>query len=48
VAEACVVIPQVSEERVTPHTEGLCAVVWHLLVSHPDLKQHAGKWESLS
>jgi D-sedoheptulose 7-phosphate isomerase len=47
VADACVVIPVASDERVTPHTEGLCAVVWHLLVSHPLLAAHPGKWESL-
>ena len=47
VADACVVIPIASEERVTPHTEGLCAVVWHLLVSHPALAANPGKWESL-
>jgi D-sedoheptulose 7-phosphate isomerase len=47
VADACVVIPIASAERVTPHTEGLCAVVWHLLVSHPALAAHSGKWESL-
>lgn len=47
IADACVVIPVVSEERITPHTEGLCAVVWHLLVSHPRLKIKATKWESL-
>jgi D-sedoheptulose 7-phosphate isomerase len=47
VAEACVVVPTVTEERVTPHTEGVCAVVWHLLVSHPALQTHTGKWESL-
>lgn len=46
VAQACVVIPTASEERVTPHTEGLCAVVWHLLVSHPLLKRAPTKWES--
>ena len=45
-AEACVVIPTVSPDRITPHTEGLCAVVWHLLVSHPALKRVATKWES--
>jgi D-sedoheptulose 7-phosphate isomerase len=45
-ARACVVIPTVSPERITPHTEGLCAVVWHLLVSHPALKRAATKWES--
>ena len=36
-ADACVVIPTVASDRVTPHTEGFCAVVWHLLVSHPAL-----------
>lgn len=44
VAEACVVIPTVAPERVTPHTEGFCAVVWHLLVSHPELQRVATKW----
>jgi D-sedoheptulose 7-phosphate isomerase len=47
VADACVVIPTVRVDRVTPHTEGLCAVVWHLLVSHPVLERHPTKWESL-
>ncbi len=41
----CIVIPPVSAERVTPHTEGMCAVVWHLLVSHPALKTQMTKWE---
>jgi D-sedoheptulose 7-phosphate isomerase len=43
-AEACVVIPPLFAERVTPHTEGLCAVLWHLLVSHPDLQRAPTKW----
>jgi D-sedoheptulose 7-phosphate isomerase len=46
-ANACVVIPPLNAERVTPHTEGLCAVVWHLLVSHPALKTQVTKWESV-
>jgi D-sedoheptulose 7-phosphate isomerase len=45
-ADACVVVPPLVPDRVTPHTEGLCAVVWHLLVSHPALKTQATKWES--
>lgn len=45
-ADACVLIPTVHAERITPHTEGLAAVVWHLLVSHPALKVKATKWES--
>jgi D-sedoheptulose 7-phosphate isomerase len=48
VADACVVIPTVAGERTTPHTEGFCAVVWHLLVSHPTLQRAATKWESVS
>lgn len=47
VADACCVIPSVSPERITPHTEGFAAVVWHLLVSHPKLKKSATKWESV-
>ncbi len=47
VAEECVVIPTASRDRITPHTEGLCAVVWHLLVSHPALKVAQTKWESV-
>jgi len=46
-AETCVVIPTASPERITPHTEGLCAVVWHLLVSHPLLQRERTKWESV-
>ena len=47
VAEACVVIPPLYSAHITPHTEGLCAVVWHLLVSHPALARAATRWESL-
>ena len=48
VADACVVIPTVSTDRITPHTEGFCAVIWHLLVSHPRLQKQATRWESLT
>jgi len=47
IADACVVVPVVNPDRITPHTEGICAVVWHLLVSHPALQASATKWESL-
>src|ERR1700694_2695839 len=47
-ASACVLIPPLFAERVTPHTEGLCAVIWHLLVSHPSLQRASTKWESVS
>jgi D-sedoheptulose 7-phosphate isomerase len=45
-ADACVVVPA-PPERLTPHTEGWQAVVWHLLVSHPVLAAHETKWESV-
>jgi len=47
VANACVVIPTVNQSTVTPHTEAFQAVVWHLIVSHPDLLLHEMKWESM-
>jgi D-sedoheptulose 7-phosphate isomerase len=46
VADACVRIPVVHPETVTPHTESFQALVWHLLVSHPRLKAAEMKWES--
>jgi D-sedoheptulose 7-phosphate isomerase len=46
VADACVIIPTVNPDTVTPHAEAFQAVVWHLLVSHPALKAAQTKWES--
>jgi D-sedoheptulose 7-phosphate isomerase len=47
VADACVVIPTVNPEHVTPHTEAFHSVVHHLLVTHPRLKAMQTKWESV-
>ena len=47
VADACVIIPTVNPETITPHSEAFQAVVWHLLVSHPKLKANQTKWESM-
>lgn len=47
VADACVIVPTVNPDTVTPHTEAFQAVVWHLLVSHPKLKARQTKWESV-
>ena len=47
VADACVIVPTVNEETITPHSEALQSVVWHLLVSHPKLKANQTKWESV-
>jgi len=46
VADACVIIPTVNPDNVTPHSEAFQAVIWHLLVSHPKLKANQTKWES--
>ncbi len=46
VANACVIVPTVNPETITPHSEAFQSVVWHLLVSHPKLKSNQTKWES--
>jgi D-sedoheptulose 7-phosphate isomerase len=48
VADACAIIPTVNAVHTTPHAEAFQAVVWHLLVSHPAVKQAETKWESVS
>lgn len=48
VADACVIIPTVDVSTVTPHTEAFQALVWHLLISHPDIIEKPMKWESLN
>lgn len=45
-ADACIIVPTVNVENITPHTEAFQAVIWHLLVSHPLLKRNPTKWES--
>jgi len=47
VADACVIVPTINPDAVTPHTEAFQAVIWHLLVSHPLLKTALTTWESL-
>jgi D-sedoheptulose 7-phosphate isomerase len=39
-----IVVPTVNKDAVTPHSESFQTVIWHLLVSHPDLKENATKW----
>ncbi len=47
IADACVVVPVVNAETITPHTEAFQAVVWHLIVSHPKMRVREMKWESI-
>src|SRR5271169_3365794 len=46
VADVCIIIPTVNPAHITPYTEAFQAIVWHLLVSHPAVKQQQTKWES--
>jgi D-sedoheptulose 7-phosphate isomerase len=46
VADACVIVPVINPDTVTPQTEAFQAVVWHLIVSHPKFQSQKGKWES--
>ncbi len=46
VADVCLIVPTVNSDTITPHSEAFQAVIWHLLVSHPDLKASQTKWES--
>jgi len=46
-ADVCVLIPTVNTAHITPHAEAFQAIVWHLFVSHPALKQAQTKWESV-
>jgi D-sedoheptulose 7-phosphate isomerase len=48
VTDACVIVPTVNAEAITPHAEAFQAILWHLLVSHPRLRRAPGKWESLT
>lgn len=47
VADACVIVPTVNAETVTPHTESFQSILLHLIVSHPGLKVSEMKWESV-
>lgn len=44
-ADVCVVV-EAPPARITPHVEGFQAVLWHLLVTHPQLAVQAGTWEA--
>lgn len=47
VADACVIIPTVNKDTITPHSEAFQATIWHLLVTHPAIKENEMKWESV-
>ncbi len=47
VSDACVVVPPLNKQTVTPQTEAFQAVIWHMIVSHPKLQKYEMKWESI-
>jgi D-sedoheptulose 7-phosphate isomerase len=48
VADACVIIPPIAADTITPHAESFQAVVWHMIVSDSRIMQMSNKWESVS
>jgi D-sedoheptulose 7-phosphate isomerase len=46
-ADVCVIVPTVNAETITPHAEAFQALIWHLLVSHPLLRENPTKWEAV-
>ena len=40
-------IPVKNKKLLTPFSEAYQALVWHLLVSHPKLKEKETMWESV-
>ncbi len=46
VADCCVIVPTVNPDHVTAHTESFQALIWHLMVSHPDILVSGMKWET--
>lgn len=44
-ADARIIVPTLDESLITPHVEAFQAVLWHLIVSHPELKRHETMWE---
>ncbi len=47
VADACIVVPTVNSDTVTPHAESFQAVLWHLIVTHPAMRVGQMKWEAM-
>jgi D-sedoheptulose 7-phosphate isomerase len=43
-SDLAIVVPPVNPNRITPHSEAFQAVVWHCVVSHPDLQLRKTKW----
>lgn len=44
VSKRIILVPTVNDKLVTPITESMQALVWHYIVSHPELKINETKW----
>jgi len=44
IADACAIVPMISAHTVTPLSESFQAIIWHLIVSHPDVQVGETKW----
>tara|TARA_B100000902_G_C27291823_1_gene907593 strand:+ start:1649 stop:2248 length:600 start_codon:yes stop_codon:yes gene_type:complete len=42
-----IIIPTVNPNHITPHTEGMQAYLWHLIVTDPQLSPETTTWESV-
>jgi D-sedoheptulose 7-phosphate isomerase len=38
------VVPCVNKNHITPHSESWQTVIWHLIISHPRIKETSTKW----
>ena len=46
-AYACIKVPVISPDTITPHAEAWQAVIWHLIVTDPRIISYSNKWESI-
>ena len=46
-ANFCLLVPVLNKKNLTAITESFQSIIWHMLVSHPDLKKNLMKWESI-
>ena len=43
-ASKSLVIPVINKKNITPHSESMQAVIWHLIITHPKIKVNNTKW----
>lgn len=46
-ADASILVPTVVPDNVTAQTESMQALLWHLMIMHPDILRGTPKWESM-